>query len=751
MRQRKQILFLIMVWLISLTGANVKAQDRAALLEGVMEAAAPGGIPGDFVVFGERAFVVLTGRTGSARLPVIAAARYGKGRAVAAGHEAFFGGAALKSPDNVRLMENVTRWVSGKSLAGLRVGLLNQDAALRDALNKAGCQAKALQASDLPDALKNLDLLWLDQASLDGEANRARVIAVRKWVEAGGAIVLSGPAWGWQEVTGRDLARDHSGNQLLLPMGIAFSNGMLDVTGKRGFVVGAEESPLTQANVALNALEAQAAGQKGLTAAQQEQATATLGQAIGTLPEGRNDFARRVETLCADKGAVVPTKETPVTRAMPFARLRAVLDWQKMRRLPADQVKAHPSAASFPGSVPAGAKRETRAVTVDTRVPEWHGTGLYAAPGEIITISIPASAVNKGLAIRIGSHTDTLWHLDKWERFPEIAITRALNAATVQVASPFGGALFVVVPGNCKLGAISVTIGGAVAAPRYVRGVTSPDEWKRNIRNASGPWAELEGKLVILSVPSYAVRDLDDPEALLAYWDEVMEHIYAFYAAPKLNRPERYCVDRQISAGYMHSGYPIMTGEDVAKTFCDISILRGNVGLKCWGFYHEMGHNFQQPEWTWEAFGEVTNNLFSLYGTETLNGVKVGAHPAMTEAEMQKRLRVIASAPGTERYYEKDPWYPLTMFFLLRRSFGWEPFTKLFAEFRALPDSEKPKTEAEKRDQFLTRFSSLTGHNLTNYLTAWGVETSAKARSVVSVLPAWMPPDWPSSPRPPSP
>ncbi len=171
-----------------------------------------------------------------------------------------------------------------------------------------------------------------------------------------------------------------------------------------------------------------------------------------------------------------------------------------------------------------------------------------------------------------------------------------------------------------------------------MRGVTSLAEWKQTLRNAPGPWAELVGKLVILSVPSSAVRDLDDPEALMAYWDEVMEHCYAFYAAPKRNRPERYCVDRQISAGYMHSGYPIMTGDDVAKTFCDLNILRGNTGIKCWGFYHEMGHNFQQPEWTWSAFGEVTNNLFSLYGTETLNGVKVGAHPAMTQAEIDKRL-----------------------------------------------------------------------------------------------------------------
>jgi hypothetical protein len=203
-------------------------------------------------------------------------------------------------------------------------------------------------------------------------------------------------------------------------------------------------------------------------------------------------------------------------------------------------------------------------------------------------------------------------------------------------------------------------------------------------------------------------------------------------------------VDRQISAGYMHSGYPIMTGDDVARTFCDLSILRGNVGIKCWGFYHEMGHNFQQPEWTWDAFGEVTNNLFSLYGTETLNGVKVGAHPAMTAEEIRKRELAVAAAPGSVPYYEKDPWYPLTMFWLMRRELGWEPFTKLFAEFRDLPQAERPRSEAAKHDQFLVRFSRASGYNLSRYLAAWGVTISEEARAAVAQLPEWMPADWPA-------
>jgi hypothetical protein len=83
------------------------------------------------------------------------------------------------------------------------------------------------------------------------------------------------------------------------------------------------------------------------------------------------------------------------------------------------------------------------------------------------------------------------------------------------------------------------------------------------------------------------------------------------------------------------------------------------------------------------------------------------------------------------------------MFYLLHQAFGWEAFTKLFAEFRDLPESEKPRSDAEKRDQFLVRFSKLTGHNLADYLSAWGVALSDKAKAEVAGLPGWMPPDWP--------
>ena len=63
---------------------------------------------------------------------------------------------------------------------------------------------------------------------------------------------------------------------------------------------------------------------------------------------------------------------------------------------------------------------------------------------------------------------------------------------------------------------------------------------------------------MIFTVPSILVHDMDDPKAVLTLWDQIVAAQDAFVSLPRRERPERIVADAQISAGYMHSGYPIM-------------------------------------------------------------------------------------------------------------------------------------------------------------------------------------------------
>jgi hypothetical protein len=222
-------------------------------------------------------------------------------------------------------------------------------------------------------------------------------------------------------------------------------------------------------------------------------------------------------------------------------------------------------------------------------------------------------------------------------------------------------------------------------------------------------------------------------------WDRILDLVAELATIPKeRERPERIVCDEQISAGYMHSGYPIMTWMDQPQNFASrASLIKGN-----WGIFHELGHNHQVKDWTFEGTGEVTCNLFSFYVYDKLCGVKprdyVHGGGSVPVIELHNKY-FATGAPSFERW-KADPFTALCMYTQLQDAFGWETYQKLFAEYRALPDTQRPKTEQERRDQWMQRFSKTVGKNLAPFFRKWGVPISDAAANSVAALPTWMPP-----------
>ena len=710
---------------------------RATLTKNVSELIAPGALPGAIAVWGPNAFVVLSAGDKS-RAPIFGAAQWSKGRVVAAGHGGFWEARALQSADNAQFFTSLIHYLSRDKAAPRLVLVSAADSPEAETLRGAASFAKSVEAvapgAVTPTLLARTDVLLMGQDALSGQDASEQIKQVQAFVQNGGGLLVAGPAWGWKQLNpNKDLLTDHTGNRLLRPVGLAFADGTAGGSGKRGaYPVPPMESPLLQGTTALDTL-ASADPKNAAQAAQ------TVASVVGSVPAS-DPYALRVAALCKNAPAMVPSSANPITGATPLVRLKMVLEARASAKAAPDKTMPNPAAFSFPGSVPVTAERLARRdVVVDTSIPEWHSTGLYAAPGEAIVVMLPPGAEKKNLSVRIGAHKDVLWDLPKWERFPEITTEQKIMGSTLRIASPFGGPVYIVIPANCALGKISVTIAGGVEAPHFVKNQTTAEQWNR-LRAAPAPWAELEGEKCILTVPSEVVRNLDDPQALMTYWDGVMDACADLYAIPhKRVRPERYCTDRQISAGYMHSGYPIMTGLDVAPRFVDLATLTGKDGGKVWGFYHELGHNHQKSEWTWDGTGEVTNNLFSLYGCETINHVTPPAHPALEKAEAEKKLKAYLAGGANYEQWKNEPFLALGLFSKLRDGFGWEPFIRVFKEYETLPSAQKPRTDEEKRDQFMVRFGQAVGKNLGPYFAAWGVPTSDAARAKLANLPTWMP------------
>ena len=713
--------------------------DRAAILEGVREIAAP-GVPGTVCVFGEDAFAVVVGRAGRVVEPVVAACRIGKGRAVGFGHDGYLGRGALDVGDTGRLMLNAVRWAAGKPSPRVAVRGLQELLAF---FREHGLSAEPLDGPDWLDRLANYNVLCIHAGALPMPDEAPQIV---EYLRSGGGLITAHTGWGWLQLSpGKSLATDFAATRLLAPAGLIWGDGMLERTSPLGFSAEVAPPDLTNASRALEALQAHAAGQRQLSADDLAQASWTVVRTAAVLPPDDTILLPRLRRVQEEHAAeAVPTPAKPLKTENFLARLALTLQLQDLRRTPPEQIKPHPAATSFPGAVPPDAPRVQKRLDIDTRVPAWHSTGLYAAPGEVIEVEVPDKAVGKGVAVQIGCHTDALWHLDSWPRAPEIVRSFPVAATLTKAANAFGGLVYIVVPEGCQLGRLPVMVRGAVEAPHFVLGRTTPEDWRETVRHRPAPWAELECSKVVITIPSEHVRKLDDPVELMELWSAVLDACASLAAMPlDRPRPERFVTDVQISAGYMHSGYPIMTFLDVAPVFADRAALiaRAPDGGD-WGFFHELGHNHQSPDWTFDGAGEVTVNLFSLYVLDRVFNVRQAGHPAVKPAERERILREYFAAPSFDKW-KSNPFLALYMYMQLQEAFGWEAFRKVFAEYRALSEAERPKTDDEKRDQWLVRFSRTVGRNLGPFFEAWRVPTSEAARASIADLPPWLPPNFP--------
>jgi hypothetical protein len=253
----------------------------------------------------------------------------------------------------------------------------------------------------------------------------------------------------------------------------------------------------------------------------------------------------------------------------------------------------------------------------------------------------------------------------------------------------------------------------------------------------------LVGRGIILHVPSAQLRTLDDPGPLLAWWDRVIDAQDQLVGWPAREEPERVVPDRQISAGWMHSGYPFMCHLASAPMITDLTALRTRGD---WGFFHELGHNHQSSDWTFPGQGEVTVNFFSLYCMEQIVGKPCGSgHDAVEGARLFRCLdRRLGEPPS------RDPFDQLAPFIVLIRQYGWAPLRATLVSYRTNP--LPPKADVDfKQAEFVRRYALQAGADLSPFFLRLGYACPEAVRAQLAHLPAFDLAAWRAAHEPASP
>lgn len=710
-----------------------RVQACASMTHGVRSLHVGDAIWGPAFPFGADACAIVMARasSGNAEVPVVAAARHPRsgGRVVALGHSTTLQAAWQRAhADHARFISNCLVWASGLSALPVTVVALHCSPALDTRCFSVVPSLRHLKAGVVV-------------ALGEGDLSETDVAAIAAHVATGGGLVTAMCPWGWCQLHPHSALTDAAPQRLIGEVGLCFTAGYTSPTTGTGFVV-TNDPTLPHVNVALDVLthfhgRSRPVSELHLDAREQLEAASRLAsEALPHVPSTAPLLVRASALADAIGAARVPSAEAPIRAATsPLERFAVSVGLALRAHLPAERIRAHPAHAVFPGPCPtsAAAPNAVRTLQVDcVRQQRWVSTGLYACAGGVVRASCSAAC---GLALRIGCHCDSLVGLEDWARIPEVTLQQAMPCT---VASAFGGLLYVVVPENPAAAAavVSVRIEGAfVDAPTYWAGRTTAAQWAQVRRTSVAPWAELVTSKVCITVPASCVRDLADPAPLLQFWDRVSDAAADLASLPRERAwPWRYVADVAISAGYMHAGYPCMTHLDAAPRLVDVELLRREGE---WGLFHELGHNHQAPEWTFDGTLEVTCNLFTCYINHVVVGLPLhGTQKDLTPDARAARFRRHVHEGVPWAVWKQEPFLALIMYLQVVEAFGWGPIRSAIAQYRT-GKVPAPVNDDQKRDTWMVTLSRCCNRNLGPFFVQWGVPVSQVALASIALLPEW--------------
>ncbi len=406
-------------------------------------------------------------------------------------------------------------------------------------------------------------------------------------------------------------------------------------------------------------------------------------------------------------------------------------------------------------------------------------TGLYAAPGDVITVHVAFKKPNRqctlhdnDLLLGINLHTDQLKvdspnvaRIGQFLRPPSIAYEKVLRLGISQHRTAYGGSLSLVSfanKGNCTL---LVTLEGAVAAPHFNIKEHSPNDWSEQ-RNNPAPWAVLEGRRITTILPSQEARALIHPRNYITLADRMAEEnlcLWGFEPEAKVTDPllypgegnEIFIHDVQITSGIAHvsthsryiminSAYsPTLLMEGIGSGKLNPEELSTSELGKLDTLPHELGH-LLHPLHLFNGLGtQAVAAISGEYVLERLFKRSVLAEQCAYHDAIRRLRNGNSFYEFVSNNEHKD--YTAQAVFIRQiidafPAKGWNIFKSVTKHYRTNGDMKnehlkKYSTEQERLDYFFELISNASSHNLLNHFERWGFAISEDAVARVAHLP----------------
>jgi hypothetical protein len=382
-------------------------------------------------------------------------------------------------------------------------------------------------------------------------------------------------------------------------------------------------------------------------------------------------------------------------------------------------------------------------------------TGLFLPQGEEIIVEVEEAPENAQLMI------------GQWGEYNGVEnITNGkLN---------FGGGSFKLVKGenrfsNTKTGGmvyinnlsdtqtLHVKVTGGRKVPLYIQGTTDINEFKTALTNAQDvPFMELANDKVIVTTRIDRTKDIflkgNQADDFLTYAKEIVDlenqaadlSVEGSYSSKKA--PQRlHIANPTTGAGNLYCTNYFLGIH--SRTTSDLTVFKSKSGQSSWGLFHEIGHSYQNPYYTWNNMGEVTVNIYSNYVSGHMSGInspydavesktKNNAYRSVIKRYFDNKAKdsTWSIEKETAAYSSNYHFGVLGMYVGLERAFGDNFYPMLNRLYRTTPSQQLPTNNLEKQQYFVIQTSKLTKTDLTPYFDFWGVPITEETRKELDSL-----------------
>jgi hypothetical protein len=436
-----------------------------------------------------------------------------------------------------------------------------------------------------------------------------------------------------------------------------------------------------------------------------------------------------------------------------FAKYRSLLGGRKFN-----------TSDFFPGKVKLAADPvRTYTAKINASMPQYWGkptafsstaalrpTGYYLAAGDVATITVPASMVNKGFTIQVGAHKQDKTGSGPVRRFFRVSNKFPVTSTSTEIANPFGGGIYINTPYLAGAGVVDIQIKNAVPAPFFSatgHNKTTLPEWQTTQRNNPAPWADFESDKFMMQVPTGFIYNYSDPVALMLNWDLRMDGVSELIGQPLIRNNTILYI--QIDTDIMFSGYGIgypainNTYDPNQATDGNKKVWYLNANSDFWETeFHELGH--AQLFSNFPGEGEAAVNLLAAavwnkkygvdldlaFGKSFSNSVQINRDQAALNWMVTPNFRAgkpmdISNTTKDEVRYQQRGY---AKYVEIAALFGWGALENFYRQENLDFMTPVASDGLNAVDSRIFRMSKSAGADLTPLIHFWGVQPVDKVK-----------------------